>query len=68
MINGAGRVPADPTLSQRVPVIGYPLIFGIGKGQKMVDPQGASRVSQMVNVTGTQPAPTPNSHAVKPVK
>ena len=41
------------------PYNGYPLIFGAGKGQKMADPQGAGRVSQMVNGAGTRPAPTP---------
>ena len=63
MINGAEWVPADPTLSQWVPVIGYPLICGAGKGQKMADPQGAGRVSQMVNGAGTRPAPTPTCSA-----
>ena len=34
------------------PIIEYPLICRADKGQKMADPQGAGRISQMINGTG----------------
>ena len=66
---GTGRVPADPTLSQRVPNyrVGYPLIYGTGKDQKMTDLQEAGRISQMVNGAGTRPTFTPSGNNKKEV-
>ena len=56
---GRGGYPLTRPYLSGYPIIGYPLICGAGKGQKMADPQGAGRISQMVNGTGTRPAPTP---------
>ena len=42
------------------PIIGYPPICVMGKGQKMAYPQDAGRVNQMVDGTGIRPVPTPS--------
>ena len=55
---GRGGYPSTRPYLSGYPIIGYPLICGAGKGQKMANLQGAGRISQMVNGTGTRPAPT----------
>ena len=47
------------------PITEYPLIYWAGKGQKMTNPQGAGRISQMEVMTDIQLAPTPSTKKKK---
>ena len=56
---GRSEYPLTRPYLSGYPIMADPLICRAGKGQKMVDPQGAGRISQMVNRAGTRPVPTP---------
>ena len=52
------RYPLTQPYLNEYPIIGYPLIYGTDKGQKIIDPQNTSRINQMMNRASTRPVST----------